>query len=985
MRSLEVIKELVQKFDQNKESYLSPSYNEAQLRIEFLDPFFEALGWDVTNKQGLAEAYKEVIHEDAVKVGSATKAPDYSFRIGGVRKFFVEAKKPSIDIHDDPSPAFQLRRYAWSAKLPLSILTDFQEFAVYDCRLKPAVSDKPSAGRVAYFKFTDYESRWDSVLSAFSKDALLRGAFDKFAAESKAKKGTAEVDDAFLEEIEKWRDDLAHNLARRNPQLTQPELNFAVQRTIDRLVFLRICEDRGMENYGKLLGCSNGENVYKRLCASFREADDRYNSGLFHFRQEKERDEAPDGLTLSLGIDDKVLKDLIRRMYYPESPYEFSVLPADILGQVIRLTEGHQARIEDKPEVKKAGGVYYTPTYIVEYIVKNTLGKLLDGKSPKEATKIRVLDPACGSGSFLIGAYQFLLDWHRDWYIGDDSQKWARGKAPALYQTRANEFRLTAAERKRILLNSIYGVDIDTQAVEVTKLSLLLKVLEGENEESINQQLRLFHERALPDLGRNIKCGNSLIAPDFGLSEAIDPIQINTFDWQSEFSELLRGGGFDVVLGNPPYVRIQGFPKAQVEYLTTHYQAATGNCDIYVSFVERGCRLLRKGGRMGFILPNKFFRTDYGTGLRGFLSGRRAVHRIVDFQAGQVFSSATTYTCLLFLGGEAEAFEHSVSEPSAAGLAAAAFSKRKADELTSLPWSLADSRHESLLAKLQTGTVRLLEVPSEMSRGSSTGCDEVFIIEDGQADIERDILRRPIFASNFGRYRFNPRGNQRVIFPFAREGTGFRPLRENELREQFPKAFAYLRENAPKLRKRKQFRDWFGWSAARNLEIHERASLLVPLLADHGLFAAIPDNVRGKVCLMAGGGFSITTEAGCAVQPEFILALLNSKLLFWRLRGLSNLFRGGWITCTKQYFGELPIRLPDLSRSGEREAHDRLVELARQMISMNLSLADTRLEHEQHVITRRIAATDVEIDRIVYEYYGLNEAEIKLVNEVTDK
>jgi hypothetical protein len=136
---------------------------------------------------------------------------------------------------------------------------------------------------------------------------------------------------------------------------------------------------------------------------------------------------------------------------------------------------------------------------------------------------------------------------------------------------------------------------------------------------------------------------------------------------------------------------------------------------------------------------------------------------------------------------------------------------------------------------------------------------------------------------------------------------------------------------------------------------------------------------------MAGGGFSITTEAGCAVQPEFILALLNSKLLFWRLRGLSNLFRGGWITCTKQYFGELPIRLPDLSRSGEREAHDRLVELARQMISMNLSLADTRLEHEQHVITRRIAATDVEIDRIVYEYYGLNEAEIKLVNEVTDK
>jgi hypothetical protein len=285
-----------------------------------------------------------VIHEDAIKIGGCTKAPDYCFRIGGARQFFVEAKKPSVNVKDDVSPAF-------------------------------------------------------------------------------------------LKEIENWRDALARNLALRNPDLTQPELNFAVQRTIDRIIFLRICEDRGIETYGALMALLNGERAYKRLCEIFHRADERYNSGIFHFQKEKDRREAPDELTLGLQIDDKPLKEIIRNLYYPDSPYEFAVLSADILGQVyeqflgkvIRLTSGHRAVVEDKPEVKKAGGVYYTPTYIVDYIVKNTVGKLLEGKTPKQAAKLRILDPACGSGSFLIGAYQYLLDWHRDWYVNDGPEKHAAG------------------------------------------------------------------------------------------------------------------------------------------------------------------------------------------------------------------------------------------------------------------------------------------------------------------------------------------------------------------------------------------------------------------------------------------------------------------------------------------------------------------------------------------------------------------------------
>jgi len=442
MPAPQAVLELVERFERNREAYKSPSYNETQLRREFLDPFFDALGWDVNNRQGYAEAYKDVIHEDAVKVGGATKAPDYSFRIGGTRKFFVEAKKPSVNIKDDIAPAFQLRRYAWSAKLPLSILTDFEEFAVYDCRIKPDKNDKPSTARTLYFTCKQYTEKWDEIAAIFSRDAILMGSFDKYAGSHKAKKGTAEVDNAFLAEIENWRDMLARNIALRNPTLTTRELNFSVQRTIDRLIFLRICEDRGIEDYGTLRLLANGANIYPRLRELYYKADDRYNSGLFHFRAEKDVAEAPDKLTLDLDIDDKPLKEILRNLYYPDSPYEFAVLPADILGQVyeqflgkvIRLTAGHHAVVEDKPEVKKAGGVFYTPTYIVEYIVKNTVGRLLEGKTPKQAEKLRILDPACGSGSFLLGAYQYLLDWRLRWYTENDPAKWARGKQPPIYQ-----------------------------------------------------------------------------------------------------------------------------------------------------------------------------------------------------------------------------------------------------------------------------------------------------------------------------------------------------------------------------------------------------------------------------------------------------------------------------------------------------------------------------------------------------------------------
>lgn len=591
------IEELVAKFDRNVDRYKdqSSSFNETQLRIEFIDPMFEALGWDMNNKAGAAEQYKEVIHEDKVYIEGKPKAPDYSFKFWGERKFFLEAKQPFVKIKTDYKPALQLRRYAWSAHLPVSILSDFEELAIYDTTIEPKATDKASVARLQYYKYTDYLEKWEEIYDLFAKESIQQGSFDKFIA--KEKRGSQLVDKVFLKEIENWREWLAKDIAKHNSKLTVEQLNFAVQKIIDRIIFLRIAEDRGIERYKSLENIIKSKNSYPELVRYFKTAHEKYNSGLFDFEE--------DTITPELKVSDKLLDKILEHLYYPNSPYEFSVLGVELLGsiyeqflgKVIRLTAGHNAKVEEKLEVKKAGGVFYTPQYIVEYIVKNTVGELLEGKSIKQAEKIKVLDPACGSGSFLIGAYEFLLNWHLTEYEKlSDKEKEKLEKKGVIYKQVNKEstgesiesWQLTTNEKKRIMLNNIYGVDIDKQAVEVTKLSLALKMLENENQQSINKQMKLFAERILPDMSGNIKCGNSLVGSDYwdpstgsgrDLMEVTEEEikKVNAFDWEEEFSEILspsprgEGRGEVVLKENDLVLFDQGVSSKTIKMLKANH------------------------------------------------------------------------------------------------------------------------------------------------------------------------------------------------------------------------------------------------------------------------------------------------------------------------------------------------------------------------------------------------------------------------------
>lgn len=953
--------ELIERFDRNRSAYKSDQYNEARLRIEFLNPFFEALGWDINNKQGYAEAYKEVIYEDAIKIGAATKAPDYCFRIGGTRKFFVEAKKPAINLKDASEPAFQLRRYAWSAKLPLSILTDFEEFAIYDCRFKPDREDRAAAARIMYLSYTDFPQHWDEIASIFSREAILKGSFDTYAETTKGKRGTTEVDAAFLQEIESWREMLAHHLALRNKKLTQRELNYAVQMTIDRIIFLRICEDRGIEEYERIRALLKGTTVYARLCKLFQEADDRYNSGLFHFAKEKDWPEPPDTLTLSLTVDDKPLKEIIKRLYYPDSPYEFSVLPADVLGQVyeqflgkvIRLMPSHQVTVEEKPEVRKAGGVYYTPTFVADYIVKHTLGKLLEGKKPGargNASKIKIVDPACGSGSFLIVAYQYLLDWHRDRYVEDGAQKHSK----ELYQGLGGQWLLTTQEKKRILLNCIYGVDIDPQAVEVTKLSLLLKVLEGESSQSLNLQLRLFHERALPDLDSNIKCGNSLIGSDFyevhqlTLIDEEEQYHINAFDWVSGFPQAFTSDnpGFDVIIGNPPYIftRNQGIDERQKKYFYEHYKHQSSQLNTFGLFIEKGYTLLNKHGLLGFITPNNWLTIDTFAPLREFILQSTSEVKIVNI-LDKVFAAANVDTAIiLFETGKPS--DLTISEMKNR---TEAFSKTI--ELTSIKppmyifqiSHLKDSRIEPLLQRIES-----YSQPLSMFCTVSTGL-KAYQTGKGKPPQTNYEKEHRVFHATY-----------------QKDSTYGRYLEGVDVRRYFLGwSGEYL-----------SYGDWL--AEPRKSVPFEGERILVrqipakPPYLVHAVFTEehYYNDINSMVVFSPVGEVSL----------KYLLGLINSLLLsMWFRATFDKLQRNIFPQFKVKELASFPIRPINFSNQSDRACHDRMVGLVEQMLALQKRLAVAGMPQEKTMLQQQIVRTDRQIDKLVYELYSLTEEEIKIV------
>lgn len=944
--AFEKVKHLVERFSEHIDEYKRISYNEHQTRVDYINPFFKALGWDMDNEQGLAEAYREVIHEDKVKVGGATKAPDYAFTLYGQRKFFVDAKKPNINIKSDIGPAYQVRRYGWSAKVPVSVITDFEEFAIYDCTKKPNPTDKVSVSRIKYITYDQYLDEFDFLWDIFAKENLPKGRFDKYVQSDTRKKGTTTVDDEFLKSIEQWRMYLATSIALRNKSVSVDELNYAVQKTIDRIIFLRMCEDRGVEQYGLLKKAVEKGEVYQNLFALFHIANDKYNSGLFDFKE--------DQITQGLNIDNKVLKTIIGELYYPKCEYEFSVMPADILGSVyerflgktIRLTEAHHAKIEEKPEVRKAGGVYYTPKYVVDYIVENTVGKLIEGKTPKEVANIKICDPACGSGSFLIGAYQYLLIWHLKYYNLTPGHSSGRREGKL-----TPDGNLTTAEKKRILLNNIYGVDIDPQAVEVTKLNLLLKALEGETQASISQQLQLFHERVLPNLSRNIKCGNSLIGPDFYdnqldlFSEQMK--KINAFDWQEGFPEVFKQGGFDVVIGNPPYVfgrdwKALGIDDDQKQYLGSHYKSSPYQLDMFSIFMEKTITLCSINGFVSLIVPNVWLTNTYSASTRSYIITNSS-ELTITVPPKNVFTGITVDTVVYSLrrtnstGSQIiikKFKEHQIIED-LAKFDSKEFISGKEPLSTSL--NLVNS---GLLQKIRQNKKQLGEI-AQITRGVHSyrigGYGKTAFGTGPQTEI--DLEKRPYHS------------------PYQKEGYRSFIYGKDLKRFDNPRASEYV-----------NYGDWL--AEPRNPIFFEGDRIYSRKILGERLIVTIE-----KLDSIADQQVYITKPIDATIPVELLAAILGSRMMAFYIRNYFDEGDDAFPQIKVSQLKSLPICIPDNSK----DFVAKISILISSIFNLNNRLHTVHLDTQRQQLQRAIDHSEKKIDELVYGLYGLSEEEVAVV------
>jgi type I restriction-modification system DNA methylase subunit len=872
------------------------------------------------------------------------------------------------------------------------VLHDFEHFHILDCRYVPDI-DTALDRALETFRYTDYldKDAFRKIFYLFSRDDVSEGSIERYAhtlpkPTGKAKQrtlfggGYQRLDEKFLSELDQYREELARAFLAGNGGLDGYQLTEVTQRTIDRLVFMRFLEDKLIETQPLVENLGARGSAWRDFITTSHKLDGVYNGIIF--RKHLLLD------STSFTVDEEVFDRIRERLAHNNSPYDFNVIPIHILGNIyerflgkVIVAENGKAKLEEKREVRKAGGVFYTPELIVNYIVENTVGKKIEGKTPEEIAQMRFADIACGSGSFLLGVYDLLLRYHRTYYNATKTNR-TKGMRAGCIQREDGALQLSLKQKRQILVNNIYGVDLDPQAVEVAQLSLYLKLLEDETTASARLYQIELGDKLLPSLTNNIVCGNSLIAPDILDGKLFDLAEervVNPMDFGSAFPVVTEAGGFDAIVGNPPYVRIQGFPREQIKYFSEHYEVAQGNFDLYVNFVERAFELLGPSGRLGLIVPNKFFKTDYGAGLRDFISKRKALSDVVDFGANQVFE-VTTYTCLLFLSKDENAeFRYTLTRPDAVSLAAPVFVSRKSDSISDDAWIFVDDRVAEIRKKLMLASKPLLELPATMNRGSSTGDDEVFMVSGANEDLESEILRTPLFASDFERYRFHPAGKWRIIFPYVADRDGYRLYSEDEMQSMFPKAFKYLKSHKKRLMERRQYRKWFGYSAARSLAMHDEGQILVPLLADHAMFAFVDEGSRGHTCLMASGGFSISVDSSSPASAKYVLGLLNSRLLFWNLQQASNIFRGGWITCTKQYFGALPIH--NVETKAEKAKQNEIERLVAQIIITKDELEAAQSDRDRNYYERRYAQLDREIDQVVYELYGLDSSEIETIEQ----
>ncbi|MDO8731454.1 MAG: type I restriction endonuclease [Actinomycetota bacterium] len=952
------VERLVAKFKADEAHYADQSgvYKESDTRSEFVDPLLRALGWDVENLAGITPALKDVRREESQEQEDAsTKFPDYTLCIGGVRVLFLEAKKPSVDVTSHMESIRQARRYGYSGSHPIAILTNFRDLVVYDTTFPVQVGDLAATGRLYTWNYTDFPAQLDEIQAILARSAVAKPQWTaQFGGSSPQQ--PVPVGEEFIRHFNGWRLALGRDLYARHKSIAATDLNDAVQRILNRLIFVRMCEDRGIEGERTLRDAVSGGHT--KVTSLLNRLHRRYNTGLFTSRPGD----------ASLQVSEQVLQEIVSNLYSPQSPFSFAVLDAAFLGLVYEATlVEHLAIVPTAGKTRRSHvvlkakreyehrEVVTTPQPLVDQTVREAMSAL-----DATCTQPKTLDFAVGSGRFLLSVLDRLIE--------DETARQPPGSA-TLVKTGSNEYRLKFDEKCRLLSN-LYGIDIDFNAVEVAKFSLLVRLLQDESKASLPPA---GTRSILPNLDSNIWCGNTLVRALPGASQAqeelTNPLDLTTTAIPSSV---------DLVVGNPPYMKTEDMKKfdpVELNYLKQNYNSAFQQFDKSSAFIEFASRILKPRGVLGVVVPNKWLTVVAAMPLRSLLRSTLSLVRLDNFREVQVFPGKSIYICTI-VAKKAGKGTFTYSEPRSVAEYLDDSGPTHRISAARLPtssqgsWVLpTNAGQEKVLSAIHTNAIPLEEIVEERN-GIQTSRGKIYVIQsprivgryvewtasDGKSwKVERAITRPFLDDSRNVHSYHEVVADSLILFPYelgggAGSASAWAVIDPKVMRKRYPLAYKYFLANKAELDKRDMSADerskaFYSFGRSQAIGYAHLAPKIFYTNNQRGDKYGI--DVTGIVYASGGTGGEVALfQKDMEYSLDFVLGLLDQAPIEFFLRKRGSVFRGGYYSRGTDVIGDTPVPKLDFAKAADKKFHDDVTREVRVLRSLHMKTSSISTRHQ---------------------------------------
>lgn len=935
---------LIEKFNEVENVAHTPS----AIKTKFIAPLFRLLGWSLSSKKKSDTPYPEVIE---IK-NDPSVSKDYLFLKNENYQFYLSIVENVGIEKNEISTYKKLQHYCWNANISIGIITDFRTISIFDCL--PENCDRINP--VKRFKYSELTHEWEDLYNIFSKDAVYKNSLNKF---KKIDQDSESIHFVLANNLISWHNTLYKDIHSKNPNLLPDDIKITANRFINRLLFLRICEERGLEPQNTLFDLSLESEIYNKLLMLFQKADEKYNSGIFHFQKESNRpDFSIDSISFTILIEDQVIKDIIKKLYSEHSGYDFSNIPTNIICQsyniYLQQIEAINFNTENVEKIELDTNSHTHPA-IIEYIVDKTIGSCIKDRSPgkRSINSINVLDLCCGSGLFLLESYQFFYNLYlKDYYKTYFNNKDELPNLP-IFEDENGVWQLSWNERIRILLNQVYGVDISKFAIETTSFILLLKLIEGINKENWDSQLVLFRENALPDLSNNIKCGNALIESDIFRLHQFDSgddkikSEIKAFDWQKEFNSITSAGGFDIILGKPPENYLKSFSQKTKPYFKQHYNYFHDSEKTFLLFYEKAFKLLKSKGYLGYVVPENWLASPVTKNLIQEFWIKEAININIRDISPNYFNALITIikkqtkgeTALLNVGNFE--FEKTISIH--------VFKDLNFINLNFFFGNFSQFSDSELIKKIESNSKPLV------------------------------TFARPF--SGYNPYEIG-KGNAPEGGPQTAETLQTKPYHSTEKLNENWKTEIVGRNISRYCLKFNQMR-WvkYGpWLAApRSSEIFNNERILV-----HERISAQNGRIESSICTAeVYHGRDIITIIPIVEYPAilYLLGIINSKLINWYFLVINSNNHGIFPKLKVSNISEIPIRTPDQDLSQIKYLYQELIALVKRNLELNQKKLEVQSARDTTTMDQLIQNIDTQIDEVVYSLYNLSKEEIKIIKD----